>query len=88
MSIAYLKERGGNIKTRVWYAFTRGYRRNREPWVNTAVFARDVCEDFNSGVVIYAAETDLEDAQKRVPLDVLMTELLELNISRFLPNWT
>lgn len=62
-----------------------GYCHNRETRANTAVFAHDIYEGFHSGVKICAAVIDLEDANNRVPLNFLMSQLLEL--IPFLLNW-
>jgi hypothetical protein len=64
-----------------------GYRRNKETWLNAAVFANDVYEGFQAKAETCAAAIDLEDAYNRVLFKYLMRMLLGLDVHPIIIRW-
>ena len=64
------------------------YRPRKDTWMNASVLAADVYEGFERGYETLVAALDLEDAYNRVPFEIIMRTLANMDIDPAITIWT
>ena len=60
----------------------------KDTWMNASVLAADVYEGFERGYETLVAALDLEDAYNRVPFEIIMRTLANMDIDPAITIWT